>query len=100
MKAKLVKESINEALRYREGSWSAFARELISYEGWQEDGEQLIKYDSTDEGETIEIRVFPAHGDEIKFDVTDENGSSLSSGEFDAEGLGSGEFDGELGYYI
>jgi len=95
---KLVKESLNEALRYQGYHWNEFTKELINYEGWQGDEYEVYKYYSNDEGESEKTTLSKGDVDNIKYVVTDENDNIIDSGEFDAEGLGSGELDGELYY--
>ena len=100
MKSKLVKKSLNEALRYRGSYWREFAEELVDYHGWSGEGDEVYKYDMNVETEEAEkTTLSKGYDDNIEYTVTDEEGNEINSGEFDAEGLGSGELDGEL-YYI
>lgn len=99
MKAKLVKESLNEALRYQGQYWRDFAEELVDYHGWKAEGNEVYKYDMNDETEKAEkTTLSKGYDDNINYIVTDEEGNEIDSGEFDAEGLSSGELDGELYY--
>lgn len=96
---KLVKERLNEALRYRGQYWRDFAEELVDYHGWSAEGNEVYKYDMDDETEeAIKTTLSKGYDDNIEYNVTDEDGNEIDSGEFDAEGLGSGELDGELYY--
>lgn len=101
MKAKLIKENLNEAIRYREGAWRTFSQELRDYHGWK-DGSypHLFKYYSADNGEEREIEIRPGMDDDISFTVVDSEGEEIDRGSFDAEGLGSGEFDDEVWNYV
>jgi hypothetical protein len=91
-----VNESLNEAARIGHSKWNDVLKDLLNL-GWDKEKKFAVKYFGDNNSK---LRMTNSGGDDVKYEVLNNNDEIMSSGSFDAEGISAGELDGEVWNFI
>jgi hypothetical protein len=94
---------LNEAARMGSSSWKSVMNDLKN-QGWDVKGNVASKDTESqkdpDDYITIELTSTRTGSEYVKYTVINSSGSTIDSGEIDADGLSAGELDSEIWDYI